>query len=237
MGPRSGRKSSCYAVAQLRAATRSDAFRTRWARHNVRHHRTSAKQIHNTVVGDLTLTGDALELPGENLILITYTAPADSPAQEQLNFLTSWTATQFHEPARGEESASAPTDSLASGNGRRSAPRLPGCPGSRQRGTIFRRWISPGRTASEATRRTSCASGSRSMPGWRGWATIAVLGADNAKAVTPSTCGNCPHLHELHDLRGHVGDPARDHRKGRHWAGRALITAGHGAGADLERGP
>ncbi len=27
-------------------------------------------------------------------------APADSPAQEQLNLLTSWTATRFHEPAR-----------------------------------------------------------------------------------------------------------------------------------------
>jgi len=92
-------------------ATRSDAFRTRWARHNVRHHRTSAKQIHNPVVGDLTLTGDALELPGEDLILITYTAPADSPAQEQLGFLTSWTATQFHERARGEASKSSSADS------------------------------------------------------------------------------------------------------------------------------
>ena len=92
-------------------ATRSDAFRTRWARHNVRHHRTSAKQIHNPVVGDLTLTGDALELPGEDLILITYTAPADSPAQEQLGFLTSWTATQIHEGARGEASKSSSADS------------------------------------------------------------------------------------------------------------------------------
>ncbi len=92
-------------------ATRSDAFRTRWARHNVRHHRTAVKRIHNPVVGDLTLTGDALELPGEDLILITYTAPADSPAQEQLGFLTSWTATRLHEPARGEESASSSVES------------------------------------------------------------------------------------------------------------------------------
>jgi MmyB-like transcription regulator ligand binding domain len=92
-------------------ATRSDPFRARWARHNVRLHRTAAKRLHNPVVGDLTLTGDALELPGEDLILITYTAPADSPAQEQLNFLTSWTATRFHEPARGEESASSSADS------------------------------------------------------------------------------------------------------------------------------
>jgi MmyB-like transcription regulator ligand binding domain len=67
-------------------ATRSDSFRTRWARHNVRHHRTSAKHIHNPVVGDLTLTGDALELPGEDLILITYTAPADTLCKSNWTF-------------------------------------------------------------------------------------------------------------------------------------------------------
>ena len=82
-------------------ATRSDTFRTRWARHNVRHHRTTAKNIHNPVAGDLTLTGDALELPGEDLVLITYTAPADSPAQEQLNFLASWAASRADEDVTG----------------------------------------------------------------------------------------------------------------------------------------
>jgi transcriptional regulator with XRE-family HTH domain len=92
-------------------ATRSDAFRTRWARHHVRLHRTSAKRLHNAVAGDLTLTGDALELPGEDLILITYTAPADSPAQEQLGFLTSWTATHLLNPASAEASKTSPTDS------------------------------------------------------------------------------------------------------------------------------
>ena len=84
-------------------ATRSDTFRIRWARHNVRHHRTTAKQIHNPVAGDLTLTGDALELPGEDLILITYTAPADSPAQDQLNFLASWAASRIHERRTDDE--------------------------------------------------------------------------------------------------------------------------------------
>ena len=84
-------------------ATRSDTFRIRWARHNVRHHRTTAKHIHSAVAGDLTLTGDALELPGEDLILITYTAPADTPAQEQLNFLASWTASRANERMSGDE--------------------------------------------------------------------------------------------------------------------------------------
>jgi transcriptional regulator with XRE-family HTH domain len=91
-------------------ATRSGAFRTRWARHNVRHHRTTAKQIHNPVVGDLTLTGDALELPGEDLILITYTAPADSPAQEQLDFLASWTASRSYEGISGEDPKTSASD-------------------------------------------------------------------------------------------------------------------------------
>lgn len=91
-------------------ATRSDAFRTRWARHNVRHHRTTAKHVHNPVAGDLTLTGDALELPGEDLILITYTAPADSPAQEQLDFLASWTASRTHEDASGKGPKTSSTD-------------------------------------------------------------------------------------------------------------------------------
>ena len=71
-------------------ATRSDAFAARWARHNVRLHRTATKRLHNGVVGDLELTGDALGLPGEDLVLIVYTAPADSPAQEKLDFLTRW---------------------------------------------------------------------------------------------------------------------------------------------------
>jgi transcriptional regulator with XRE-family HTH domain len=91
-------------------ATRSDAFRTRWARHNVRHHRTTAKHLHNPVAGDLILTGDALELPGEDLILITYTAPADTPAQEQLDFLASWTASRTHEDASGKEPKTSSTD-------------------------------------------------------------------------------------------------------------------------------
>jgi transcriptional regulator with XRE-family HTH domain len=75
-------------------ATRSDDFRTRWARHNVRLHRTALKHLHHPVIGDIELTGDALELPGEGLTLITYTAPPGSQAQQQLDFLASWSASQ-----------------------------------------------------------------------------------------------------------------------------------------------
>jgi transcriptional regulator with XRE-family HTH domain len=71
-------------------STRSDAFASRWGKHNVRLHRTATKRLQNPVVGELELTGDALQLPGEDLTLIVYTAPASSPAQEKLDFLTRW---------------------------------------------------------------------------------------------------------------------------------------------------
>lgn len=74
-------------------ATGSTEFATRWARHNVLLHRTARKRLRNPVVGDIELTGDAFELPGEGLTLITYTAEAGSRAQEQLDFLASWATT------------------------------------------------------------------------------------------------------------------------------------------------
>jgi len=44
-------------------STRSEEFRTWWASHNVRFHRTSTKQMHHPVAGALELTGEALGLP------------------------------------------------------------------------------------------------------------------------------------------------------------------------------
>ncbi len=73
-------------------ATRSDEFRTRWARHNVKHHRTAAKRLHNAVVGDVELTGEALELSGDGLTIITYTVEPDSASAEALRLLGSWVA-------------------------------------------------------------------------------------------------------------------------------------------------
>jgi len=74
--------------------TRSDEFSTRWARHDVRAHHTANKTLHNAVIGDIDLTGDALELDGDRLVIIAYTAEPDSPAAEQLAFLASWAAKQ-----------------------------------------------------------------------------------------------------------------------------------------------
>ena len=71
-------------------ATGSTAFATRWARHDVRFHVTSTKRLRNSLVGELELTGDALDLAGDGLTLIAYTAEPGSRAQEQLDLLISW---------------------------------------------------------------------------------------------------------------------------------------------------
>ena len=73
--------------------TRSDEFASRWAGQNVRLHRTSRKRLYNRVVGEIELTGNALELPADGLVLIVYTADPGSPAEEQLQLLAGWAST------------------------------------------------------------------------------------------------------------------------------------------------
>ncbi len=75
-------------------STRSEEFRTRWAAHNVRFHRTGLKKLHHPVVGTLDLTFEALEFPAHpGLTLLVYTAPAGSPTADALKLLSSWAAT------------------------------------------------------------------------------------------------------------------------------------------------
>jgi transcriptional regulator with XRE-family HTH domain len=76
-------------------STRSETFRTRWAAHNVRFHRTGLKKLHHPVVGDLDLNFEALEFPSDpGLTLLVYTAAPDSPTADALKLLASWAATQ-----------------------------------------------------------------------------------------------------------------------------------------------
>jgi MmyB-like transcription regulator ligand binding domain len=56
-------------------STRSDKFRTRWASHNVRFHRTGFKDINHRIVGDLHLTFEAMDMPADpGLSLMLYSA-------------------------------------------------------------------------------------------------------------------------------------------------------------------
>jgi transcriptional regulator with XRE-family HTH domain len=75
-------------------STRSDDFRTRWAAHNVRFHRTGHKKLHHPVVGNLDLNFEAMEFPSHpGLTLLVYTAAVGSPAADSLQLLASWAAT------------------------------------------------------------------------------------------------------------------------------------------------
>jgi MmyB-like transcription regulator ligand binding domain len=76
-------------------STRSEDFRTRWAAHNVRLHRTGVKHLHHPVVGDLELTYEGMELPSDpGLMLFAYTAEPGTPSEDGLKLLASWAATQ-----------------------------------------------------------------------------------------------------------------------------------------------
>lgn len=87
-------------------STRSERFRTLWATHDVRFHRTGVKRIQHPVVGEIELTYEAFELPADpGLQLSTYTAEPGSPSAEKLGLLASWAATSA--------AASAPADTAA----------------------------------------------------------------------------------------------------------------------------
>ncbi|MGZ4749310.1 MAG: helix-turn-helix transcriptional regulator [Oryzihumus sp.] len=78
-------------------STRSEDFRRRWAAHDVKYHGTGRQRFHHPLVGDLELDYEAFELPGDpGQRINVYTAPPDSPSEEALNLLASWTA---REPA------------------------------------------------------------------------------------------------------------------------------------------
>jgi transcriptional regulator with XRE-family HTH domain len=75
-------------------ATQSEAFRARWATHNVRFHNTGVKHFRHPVVGELHLTYNRLDLPADpGLTLVTYTAEPGSRSEETLKLLGSWAAT------------------------------------------------------------------------------------------------------------------------------------------------
>jgi transcriptional regulator with XRE-family HTH domain len=80
-------------------STKSDAFRTRWAAHNVRYHDRGTKRLHHPIVGDLTLDFEAMELSADaGLVMFAYTAEPGSKSAESLNLLASLAATEEAAP-------------------------------------------------------------------------------------------------------------------------------------------
>jgi transcriptional regulator with XRE-family HTH domain len=75
--------------------TRSEEFRTRWAAHDVRLHRTGDKSFRHPVVGELTLLFEAMELSADTgLTLTAYAAEPGTPSAERLQLLANWAATE-----------------------------------------------------------------------------------------------------------------------------------------------
>ncbi|MBT9608284.1 MAG: helix-turn-helix domain-containing protein [Microbacteriaceae bacterium] len=72
-------------------STRSDAFRTWWASHNVRLHTSATKTFHHPEVGDVEVTGEALNLASEpGTTIIAYTVEPASRSAENLQLLANW---------------------------------------------------------------------------------------------------------------------------------------------------
>jgi transcriptional regulator with XRE-family HTH domain len=86
-------------------STQSEAFRTKWAAHDVRFHDTGIKRVHHPVVGDLELTYEAMVLSADTgLTMFAYTAESGSKSEQALNLLASWSATSDQvEPAHATD--------------------------------------------------------------------------------------------------------------------------------------
>lgn len=76
--------------------TRSEDFRVRWAKHNVRLHYTGTKRFHHPVVGNLEVGYETMPLPADpSLVLTIYSPEPNSPSADALALLASWSATSL----------------------------------------------------------------------------------------------------------------------------------------------
>lgn len=88
----------------------SDEFRTWWSRHDVQRRTTGTKSYHHPVVGDVTVTYQALHPSGdEDQVVIVYTAEPGSSSDTALRLLANWHQDRTHESVAGP-SAEEPTD-------------------------------------------------------------------------------------------------------------------------------
>jgi transcriptional regulator with XRE-family HTH domain len=75
-------------------STKSEAFRARWAGHDVHFHDTGIKRLHHRVVGDLSLSFDRMEVSADpGLTILAYAAQPGSRDEQDLKLLAAWAAT------------------------------------------------------------------------------------------------------------------------------------------------
>ena len=90
-------------------STRSEDFRARWAAHDVKNHRSGTKTLNHPLVGELTLTFEALELPADpGLALLTYAPEPGTVSAERFAELGRWAATRSKLVAVAAEPADEP---------------------------------------------------------------------------------------------------------------------------------
>jgi len=82
-------------------STRSDEFRTRWAAHDVRLHRTGIKHLRHPVIGELHLTFEVMQLTADGLSLVAYGTEPGTASEDGLRLLASWSATRDQESGTG----------------------------------------------------------------------------------------------------------------------------------------
>ncbi|MFD5625874.1 MULTISPECIES: helix-turn-helix transcriptional regulator [unclassified Streptomyces] len=80
-------------------ATRSEEFRTAWAKQNVRLHLTGRKSFRHPAIGEFALDFDAMDLPAQpGLTLTAYSAAPNTPDHDALRLLAAWAATENLRP-------------------------------------------------------------------------------------------------------------------------------------------
>ena len=81
-------------------STQSEVFRTLWAAHDVREHRTGIKSVTHPVVGDLDLNFQSMDLSSDRgLTIIVFSAEPGSRSLEGLQLLANWAATSVSSSA------------------------------------------------------------------------------------------------------------------------------------------
>jgi hypothetical protein len=80
-------------------STRSAEFRRRWSSHNVRLHGAGVKHFHHTLVGNLELAYESVDMISDpGLTLTIYAAEPASPTAQALDLLACWTSSRRTRP-------------------------------------------------------------------------------------------------------------------------------------------
>lgn len=90
-----GRRPDAPALIALigELSTRSQAFRTRWAAHDVKTHRAGAKVFRHPVIGEITLPFENLSVDAAgDQVLTVFTPQPGSPEHDAIQLLASWNA-------------------------------------------------------------------------------------------------------------------------------------------------